>query len=107
MRRVEAVDDVDRVHARNSLVTGERWALAVALLLVAGLQYGLAIHSLRDLARRPSVRGNNKVAWGLVILALPFLGALLYGALGPTSFLPRANRPLPPAVSMLDENDLK
>lgn len=79
----------------------ERWSLAIAVVLVAGLQYGLAIYAVRDLHRRPSVRGNNKVAWGLLILGLPFIGPLLYTYMGPTSFIPRSRtshtaRPFPP-----------
>jgi hypothetical protein len=70
----------------------ERWSLAIAVLLLAAAQYGLMIYALRDLQRRPSVRGNNKVAWGLVIITLPFLGPLLYTYMGPTSFLPRERR---------------
>lgn len=67
----------------------ERWSLFVAILVAAGVQYGLSIYAMRDLIRRPSVRGNNKVAWGLVILTLPFVGPLLYTYMGPTSFLRR------------------
>jgi hypothetical protein len=70
----------------------ERWSLAFAILLLAAVQYGLTVYALRDLIRRPSVRGNNKVAWGLLILTLPFLGPLLYTYMGPTSFLPRGRR---------------
>jgi hypothetical protein len=67
----------------------ERWSLAIGILLLAAAQYGLTVYALRDLIRRPSVRGNNKVAWGLLILTLPFFGPLLYTYMGPTSFLPR------------------
>lgn len=66
-----------------------RWSLVVAVLVLAAAQYGLTIYAVRDLLRRPSVRGNNKVAWGLLILTLPFFGPLLYTYMGPTSFLPR------------------
>jgi hypothetical protein len=75
-------------------MTWERWGLAIAILIVASAQYGLIIYALRDLLRRPSVRGDNKVLWGLVILTLPFVGPLLYTYMGPTSFLPRASRAL-------------
>ncbi|HEY7032960.1 MAG TPA: PLD nuclease N-terminal domain-containing protein [Thermomicrobiales bacterium] len=71
----------------------ERWSLAIAILLLAAVQYGLTIYAMRDLLRRPSVRGNNKVAWGLLILTLPFVGPLLYTYMGPTSFLPRDRAP--------------
>lgn len=80
--------------------TLETWLLALAIVLWAGVQYGLAYWTLRDLARRPRVRGGNKVVWALVILVLPVAGALLYAWMGPTSFLPRAARlptgPTPP-----------
>jgi hypothetical protein len=71
----------------------ERWGLVVAILLIAAAQYGLVGYALRDLRRRPSVRGENKVLWALVILTLPFLGPLVYAYMGPTSFLPRGSRP--------------
>jgi len=71
----------------------QTWLTAVAIVVWGGGQYALAYYTLRDLWRRPRVRGDNKVAWALVILALPFVGALLYASIGPTSFLPRANRP--------------
>ena len=71
----------------------QTWLTAVALVVWGGVQYTLAYYTLRDLYRRPRVRGDNKVAWALVILTLPFVGALLYASIGPTSFLPRAHRP--------------
>lgn len=67
-------------------------SLAIAIVLWGAAQYALTIYSLRDLARRPRVRGDNKVVWALVILTLPFIGALIYASIGPTSFLPRAGR---------------
>ena len=75
---------------------------ALAIALVAGLgaaQYILAYQSLRDLARRPRVRGGNKIAWALLILCLPIAGALIYGWMGPTSLLRRPQEPpaAPPA----------
>lgn len=85
----------------------ERWILAILIVLVAAIQYGLVIYALRDIRARPSVRGNNKVAWGLLVLALPFVGALIYAVWGPTGFLPRPNRPPRHSVSILDENDLR
>ena len=85
----------------------ERWIIAILIVVVAAIQYGLVIYGLRDLARRPSVRGNNKIGWGLLILAVPFVGALIYGVMGPTSFLPRMNRPPRRSVATLDENDLR
>jgi hypothetical protein len=84
----------------------QRWLLAATVIIIAAVQYGLVFYSIRDLARRPTVRGNNRVAWGLLILAVPLAGALIYGMMGPTSFLPRPNRPPRSSVSTLDENDL-
>ncbi|MFL5759148.1 MAG: PLD nuclease N-terminal domain-containing protein [Thermomicrobiales bacterium] len=69
------------------------WLLALLILIAAAVQYGLMFYAIRDLLRRPSVRGDNKVIWAFVILTLPFVGALLYLTMGPTSFLPRPNRP--------------
>lgn len=65
---------------------------AIAIALVAGFgtaQYILMAQALRDLLRRPRVRGGNKVAWGLLILCVPIVGALVYGWMGPTSLLRR------------------
>lgn len=85
----------------------ERWLVAILIVIVAAIQYGLVIYTLRDLARRPSVRGDNKTAWGLLILAAPFVGALIYAVMGPTSFLPRPNRPPRRTVARVDEQDLQ
>lgn len=60
----------------------QRSILIAAILLFAAVYYGLAFVALRDLRRRPSVRGHNKTAWALAILCLPILGATLYGYLG-------------------------
>jgi hypothetical protein len=74
---------------------------AIAIALVVGFgaaQYTLMVQALRDLVRRPRVRGGNKVAWGLLILCVPIFGALAYGWMGPTSLLRRphaaADRPV-------------
>lgn len=63
--------------------------LIVLVLLVSLAWYGLQVHALRDLRRRPRVRGDNKVLWALLILCLPFGGALIYLSAGPTSFIAR------------------
>jgi hypothetical protein len=69
-------------------------ALAIALVVGLGAaQYILAFQSLRDLARRPRVRGGNKVAWALLILCIPIAGALIYGWMGPTSLLRKPQAP--------------
>lgn len=63
--------------------------LAVLVVVYGAAQYILAAQALRDLVRRPSVRGGNKTVWGIVILTIPIAGALLYTWMGPTSFLRR------------------
>lgn len=66
----------------------------VLATLVTGFglaQYILAVHAIRDLFRRPRVRGGNKVSWGLAILCLPIAGALIYSWMGPASFIRRAS----------------
>lgn len=66
----------------------------VLAMLVTGFglaQYILAVHAIRDLIRRPRVRGGNKVSWGLAILCLPIAGALIYSWMGPASFIRRAS----------------
>jgi hypothetical protein len=67
--------------------------LAFLILIAGAAQYGLMVYCVRDLIRRPTVRGDNKVIWTFVILCLPFVGALIYLVMGPTSFIPRPNRP--------------
>ncbi|HLU37692.1 MAG TPA: PLD nuclease N-terminal domain-containing protein [Thermomicrobiales bacterium] len=62
-------------------------ALTVAVLAFGAAQYTLVVQAIRDLMRRPRVRGGNKMSWALLILCVPILGALAYGWLGPTSFL--------------------
>lgn len=74
----------------------ERWVLAIFVAGLAALQYGLILVTLRDLLRRPTVRGENKVLWALVILCVPFVGPLIYGYMGPTSLLPRSIPRRPP-----------
>ena len=73
----------------------QTWLTAVLIVLAAMMQYGLMVYALRDLHHRPRVRGNNKVVWGLVVLCIPFAGALAYAIYGPTSF--RDRPPPPPA----------
>jgi hypothetical protein len=75
----------------------------VAVIAFGGLQYLLMINALRDLLARSRVRGDNKVAWALVILCAPIVGALVYSWMGPMSFRSRpATRPgasvVPPPV---------
>ena len=74
-------------------VNERAWLLIILVIIWMAAQYGLAAWALRDLLRRPRVRGENKFVWVLLILIVPVLGPVLYSSLGPTSFLPRPNRP--------------
>jgi hypothetical protein len=65
---------------------------AIAIIGFGAAQYTLMYNAIRDLLRRSRVRGGNKVLWGLVILCLPILGALMYSWMGPTSLLSRQPR---------------
>ncbi len=85
-------------------MTWQTTLLAAAVILWAFVQYGLAVYTLRDLGRRPRVRGNNKVVWALVILGIPIMGALVYTVYGPTSFL-RQDRPRMVPLEPLDRPD--
>ncbi len=76
-------------------MTWQTWLISVGIVLLGGVQYGLMAYAIRDLLRRPRVRGDNKVLWGLVVLCLPIAGAMIYFVMGPTSFLPRPERPSP------------
>lgn len=78
--------------------------LATLVVGYGAAQYALMVHAMRDLLNRPRVRGGNKVLWGLAILCIPVGGALLYGWMGPTSFLRRPTRassmaPILPRIS--------
>lgn len=81
----------------------QTFLLAVVVVAYGAAQYILAAQALRDLLRRPSVRGGNKTVWGIIILTLPIAGALLYTWMGPTSFLrrtSRAQRQVPPRTAV-------
>lgn len=67
--------------------------LALLILAISAVWYGLQIHAIRDLLRRPRVRGDKKALWALLILCVPIAGALIYLSAGPTSFIPREQRP--------------
>lgn len=70
--------------------------LVLVVLAWIGVQYGLIVWALRDLGQRPRVRGNNKVGWALLILAVPLAGPLIYAVWGPTSFVRRPPGQRPP-----------
>lgn len=67
-------------------MTWQSWALTFLIVVFAALQYSLAWSAVTDLLHRPRVRGNSHTFWMLTILCVPVLGALAYGAIGPTSF---------------------
>ena len=62
-------------------------ALATVIVAFGVAQYILVAQALRDLIRRPRVRGGNKMSWALLIICVPILGAFFYSWMGPTSFL--------------------
>lgn len=64
----------------------QAWTLAGLIVVFAALQYTLAWSAIVDLLHRPRVRGNSHIFWALTILCVPIIGALAYGAVGPTSF---------------------
>lgn len=73
--------------------------LATLITILGAAQYALCVQALRDLIRRPRVRGENKVLWALGILCLPIAGAIIYNWMGPTSFLPRSISPIAAPVT--------
>ena len=83
-------------------ITWQRSLLVAAILLFAVVYYGLAAIALRDLRRRPTVRGDNKTGWALAILCLPILGAVLYGYLGTPGTPARADRTREPEFTPFD-----
>ena len=62
---------------------------AIAVVGLGTAQYILMVQALRDLARRSRVRGDNKMAWALLIMCVPIVGPVVYGWMGPTSLLRR------------------
>lgn len=84
----------------------ERTLVVGLIVFLTGAHYVLAWFSLQDLIRRPSVRGGNKVGWGLALLILPIGGSVLYGIYGPTSFLPRDRAP-DRRIASLEEEDFR
>lgn len=67
-----------------------RTAVIVLIALGGFVQYSLMYLAMKDLVRRPRVRGDNKVAWALVVLCVPILGALYYDWSGKIGFRTRA-----------------
>jgi hypothetical protein len=79
--------------------------LICAVLLWAGVQYGLMAWAVRDLVRRSRVRGDNKILWGILILTVPVIGALFYAAVGPVTPLARSARLIVPSRRLAAHDD--
>lgn len=79
--------------------------LICAVLLWASVQYGLMAWAIRDLMRRPRVRGGNKVMWAMLISILPILGPLIYAVAAPTSPLLHPPRLIVPQRRLATHDD--
>jgi hypothetical protein len=79
--------------------------LICAVLLWAFVQYGLMGWALRDLVRRPRVRGDNKILWSMLILTVPVIGALFYAAVGPVTPISRTPRLIVPQRRLAAHDD--
>lgn len=75
-------------------MTWQNGTLTGLVVLLGIAQYAMMFAGINDLLHRPRVRGGNKIVWGLVILCVPFAGAIVYGWMGPASFLRRDQRTL-------------
>lgn len=73
-------------------MTWQSGMLTGLVVLLGIAQYTMTIAAINDLLQRPRVRGGNKIVWGLVVLCVPFAGAIVYGWMGPASFLRRGQR---------------
>lgn len=82
-----------------------RTAVIVIIALGGLVQYSLMYLAMKDLVRRPRVRGDNKVAWALVVLCVPILGALYYDWNGKIGFRTRAGATSAPAPSRGEQDD--
>ena len=78
--------------------------LVFAVVLWAGVQYGLMAWAVRDLIRRPRVRGDNKMLWVILILTVPVIGALFYSAVAPMTPMARAPRLVVPQRRLADRD---
>ena len=79
--------------------------LICAVLLWAFVQYGLMGWALRDLVRRPRVRGDNKILWCILILTVPVIGALFYAAVAPVTPIVRTPRLIVPQRRLVAHDD--
>ena len=57
--------------------------LLLLLLPVIAIELGLLLFALRDLLRpERTVKGDSKLAWGLIICFVSLIGPILYLAVG-------------------------
>lgn len=66
-------------------MTWQTWALVILIAVFMAIQYTMVWSAIADLLHRPTVRGNSHTFWAMAITCVPILGALAYGAIGPTS----------------------
>lgn len=59
-------------------MTIERWSVLLFVLLLTIAQYALIAYAARDLVRRPIFQHGNRVSWGLLLVAVPFIGPFIY-----------------------------
>jgi hypothetical protein len=56
--------------------------IILMLIPLIVLHLGLQIYCLVDLIKRETVRGGNKIIWGVVIFAFNMLGPIVYLVIG-------------------------
>lgn len=54
----------------------------VLIIPLVVIQLGLLIFALLDLVKRPKVRGDNKLLWGILIVVVGIIGPLVYFIFG-------------------------
>jgi hypothetical protein len=89
------MEDVNASGSRQ--MTFQTAMLATLIVILGAAQYALCVQAIRDLCRRPRVRGENKVLWALGILCVPIAGGIVYNWMGPTSFIHRPLTSSPPS----------
>ncbi len=52
--------------------------LLLSLIPLILINLVLVVIAFRDLIKRKRVRGGNKVLWGILIIALEFVGPIIY-----------------------------
>lgn len=54
----------------------------VLIIPLVVIEFGLLIFALVDLVKRPKVKGDNKLLWGILIVLVGIIGPLVYFILG-------------------------